>query len=361
MELTQYPDSFVNSKLVIAAILIDETSEYIEMAINAINDGKHGIINPRILPPAILKSTLQEFEKKHRSRHHFDTHEINYQHIVEIIQLSVAVIGGLLSYILRIPIIENEEMKRIIPIPHPVQNLYCSINPNHDYVIKYRDSYVITDLDTIEKCKTIAEYKICERNQSSVKLLDSETCEASLFKRYPDNKCKPSPFSLHKETFISISDGYIVIPIKEIKLDINCENFIKQDVISKPSLLRGSNCKIYNDYDTLYLKETIQISTIEQFNVTYNIKYSWEDLDNLKNQFVQLPKLIDKVELQRARLSLDDSENTLQNIAQNRRVKTGTKTSLEYLSYLGYTVLALGILYLAYTPCPTTYVIPFRV
>ena len=39
-------DSFVNSKLVIAAILIDETSEDIETAINAINDGKHGIIHP---------------------------------------------------------------------------------------------------------------------------------------------------------------------------------------------------------------------------------------------------------------------------------------------------------------------------
>ena len=47
------------------------------------------------------------------------------------------------------------------------------------------------------------------------------------------------------------SGGYIVIPIKEIKLDINCEHLIKQEVISKPSLLRGSNCKMYNDYDTL--------------------------------------------------------------------------------------------------------------
>ena len=39
-------DSVVNNKLLIAAIMIDETSEDIEMAINAINDGKHGIIHP---------------------------------------------------------------------------------------------------------------------------------------------------------------------------------------------------------------------------------------------------------------------------------------------------------------------------
>ena len=179
-------------------------------------------------------------------------------------------------------------------------------------------------------------------------LIISETCEASLFKRYAENKCKFSLFLLYKETFISIRGGYIVIPIKETKLDINCEHFIKQEVISKPSLMRGSNCKIYNDYDTLYLKETFQISTIEQFTVIYNIKYSREDLDNLKNQLVQLPKLIDNVTSQRARLSLDDTKNMLQNIAQNRRVKTWTEKLLEYLNYLGYTALALGTLYLAY-------------
>ena len=58
-------DSFVNSKLLTAAIMIDETSEGIDMAINAINDGKHGIIHPQILTPAMLKATITEFEKKH--------------------------------------------------------------------------------------------------------------------------------------------------------------------------------------------------------------------------------------------------------------------------------------------------------
>ena len=58
-------DSFVNSKLLITAIMIDETSEDKDMAINAINDGKHGIIHPQILTPAMLKTTIMEFEEKH--------------------------------------------------------------------------------------------------------------------------------------------------------------------------------------------------------------------------------------------------------------------------------------------------------
>ena len=38
-------DSFVNSKLVIAVIMIDETNEDIDTAIDSINDGKHGVVH----------------------------------------------------------------------------------------------------------------------------------------------------------------------------------------------------------------------------------------------------------------------------------------------------------------------------
>ena len=55
-------DSFVNSKLVMAAIMIDETNEDIDTAINSINDGKHGIVHPQILTPTILKKTIRDFE-----------------------------------------------------------------------------------------------------------------------------------------------------------------------------------------------------------------------------------------------------------------------------------------------------------
>ena len=80
-----------------------------------------------------------------------------------------------------------------MPILHLMQNVYFSIIPDHDYIIKYRDSYVPIDKEII-----------WERIQPSIKILDSETCEATLFKRYTETKCKTWPFSLQKETFITI-------------------------------------------------------------------------------------------------------------------------------------------------------------
>ena len=85
-------ESFVNTKLVLTSVLIDETNEDIDTAINSINDGKHGIIHPQILTPGMLKETIKEFETLQRTRYHFDAEEDNYQHIIDISVLSVAVI-----------------------------------------------------------------------------------------------------------------------------------------------------------------------------------------------------------------------------------------------------------------------------
>ena len=326
-------DSFVNSKLLLASIMIDETNEDIDMAINAINDGKHGIVHPQILTPKILKDTIKDFEERHRTRYHFDNEEENYQHIIDISQVSVAVIKGLFTYVIEIPVLEKEEgsLQKIIPIPEKVNGVHLSIVPDHDLIVKYRDSYVPTDLITIDKCKQISEYKICKRNQPNMKLLDSKTCEASLYRRYADNNCNRSPYLLHKETFIPINNGYIIIPLDKLTIDISCIDGIKSIDLIKPAKITGSNCKIYNNYDQLDLYQKMTDKYIEWLNVTYETHYDQTDLEKLKDRLIQLPKQINTDKLRRARLILDDTENILETIATHRRVKTWKETSLEWL------------------------------
>ena len=81
-------NNFVNSKLMLATLLIDEMDDDVNIAINAINVGKDGVVHPQILKPKILKSAVEEFEKKHRTRHHFDNDESNYQHLIDISKLT---------------------------------------------------------------------------------------------------------------------------------------------------------------------------------------------------------------------------------------------------------------------------------
>lgn len=112
-------DIYVSNKLLIATLLIDELSEDIDTAISAINDGRHGIVHPQILTPKILKETIMEFETAQRIRYHLDSSENNYQHILDISQTNIAIIKGLFTYVINIPILEKKEgkLKHLIPIP----------------------------------------------------------------------------------------------------------------------------------------------------------------------------------------------------------------------------------------------------
>ena len=68
----------------LVAVLIDETNENIDTAINSINDGKDGIVYPQLLTPTMLKEIIREFLNKQRTRHHFNADEDNCQQIINM-------------------------------------------------------------------------------------------------------------------------------------------------------------------------------------------------------------------------------------------------------------------------------------
>ena len=85
-----------------------------------------------------------------------------------------------------------------------------------------------------------------------------------------------------------MSNGYIVIPWIKLELDISCDKSIKQEIISKPSTITVQNCKLHNNYDTLYLNSHIERNFTKWINVTYNLEYFKDDLLNLKTKLIQI-------------------------------------------------------------------------
>ena len=90
------------------------------------------------------------------------------------------------------------------------------------------------------------------------------------------------------------------------------------------------------------------MSDTEYFNVLYDIENCKEDLSRLETILIQLPNILDNNELKLARISLDDTENLLNSIANRRRIKTWKETSVGWFQYLGYIAIiaiTVGTLY----------------
>ena len=104
--------------------------------------------------------------------------------------------------------LEKEEVTllHLIPIPHLYQKTYFSLISEHDYIIKYRGSYIPTT-KTDDSWKSISEYKICKRKQPNIMIRESNSCEATLLRKTTKAKCHTSPFLLQRETFLPIQNG----------------------------------------------------------------------------------------------------------------------------------------------------------
>ena len=98
-------------------MILTELSKDINLVIDVINDGKHGIIHPQLLTPRILITELREFEETLGVKYPIPLKETNYQHIIDISEIGIIIIDGKLLYSIKIPVLEADQFK--------VQHLIC--------------------------------------------------------------------------------------------------------------------------------------------------------------------------------------------------------------------------------------------
>ena len=100
----------------------------------------------------------------------------------------------------------------VIPSSQRIQNTHMSLIPKHEYFFTSKTAYVPTDRETLNKCQSSAEYKICNRNQPNYKLADTNNCDASIIKRHRDSAtCNFSPIRLNSKSYIPTKNGYILL------------------------------------------------------------------------------------------------------------------------------------------------------
>ena len=245
-------------------------------------------------------SELRKIEEDLNTKYPVKLVPQNYQHIIDISKISIGIINKRLVYILRIPVLEHEDLHTLHLIPIPIHHGNSFIAPfpaNEIILINLEKSfYVYSDLSTLQNCKNLEEIKICKRTQPSYLIIEIQNCETSRLRNQneviSDHICQFSAFRILELLFIPLKDPnqYIIIPEHEIELNTLCNLQSRSVVISKPSLIYSdSDCIIQTPKSILKMLKSIEHNTDIKLkkNISYTIDQSEFELLNLQLPIVQ--------------------------------------------------------------------------
>lgn len=281
--------------ITLCTIAIGEFSKGINLIINAINDGKHGIVYPQILKPTILIQELQLIEEETNTKYPIKLIPQNYQRIVDISEITISIINKKLVYILQIPELELQNLLTLHFIPIPIRhgNSFIAPNPSHEIILLNAEKsfYIPSDLNTLQNCKKLENQFICKRSQPTFLMSKIHNCEINIIRNYNkiiSNKIwEFSVFKISEIVFIPLHDRnqYIVIPENEVKLTTSCNSQTHIVMINEPSLIYSdSDCTLQTSKSMLKLHTSIEHNFHIQFkkNISYTVSQS--DLDLLISQ-----------------------------------------------------------------------------
>ena len=141
---------------------------------------------------------------------------------------------------------------------------------------------------------------------------------------------------LHKESFVPTHNGYMILPMTEINLDVQYSSGTQNIKISTPQLISGNDCRIFTNKLALPLQSIKKYNKTIISNTSYDLQFIKNDADLLSEHLIKLPQIINLNDIRNARLNLDDTESILSKIKNHRRLSSWSQTANTILSYARY-------------------------
>ena len=325
----------INNQITICTLSLQELSEDINLLIDSINDGKHGIIHPQILTPKIFLNCLYDFEQHNNMKYQIPLKEENFQNIIDISQISISIVNKRLLYSIKVPQLETEtyQVHHLIPIPKKIQNTFLAVIPEHDYILldEQRTLYVPSDEKTINDCKKLDKAYVCKRAQPIHLVSETESCEnliiRSSIKRLNQQNCQFSPFRVNEIVFIQLrqENSYIVIPEKSTTLHVFCETsneYVKLESAQK--ITSNESCTINSEGTIMKINPSKSEYKETRYVKDFILPYDKNDFELLNERLIPLQKYVKSENIREASQTLDDIENALNKIKNDRRTKHWT-------------------------------------
>lgn len=362
----------ISSQVALLETLIDEYSENLNNILNAVNDGKQGIVHPQILSPTDLIKALHLIRDRTISGDMppLPLEEGAFAAIITISDVNVVINNNRFSYVIKVPVVENSILNayRLIPVLQrkSQSTTFYYLNPPDSVVITNdaRTLFTPSNDDELDKCKKLGSKFLCKRKNPDYAMNNPNSCEAVILQRptdISDSQCQTLFIKLVKSLWIQLKNGntwIVTSPVEEM-LHLSCN-----DRRMRQTILRGTN-KVTISEDCLghtehvFIRPSHETKIAQTTDVMLNKALVTPMLDNLLNNHsillddLQLttlgrPTHVDVTQLKSLGQTLDEISEEAEKIGRHRRNKTLFESAQTGFTYLGYACIFIIIVLIAF-------------
>lgn len=247
--------------------------------------------------------------------------------------------------ILKIPIPIKEPFALIQYTPLPIERtlrILSIVDILTTYIAYTLDHYEYTTLYSLD-CIIIENAKICKQQNIIRPVSTADDCETRLITNSTE-KCTYKTFALSNDYINKITTNvWHIIPTSEINFNLICNQFIKDILLSKPTIVKlEKGCALRNEKFKL-------ISTFDSKTVHYSFINFSEPLPELNISEDLLPRYNLYIntfnDLKQDALNLEQLNDKLNKFHNAKREHSWRQAFSNSLSYFGYFCICLCILY----------------
>ncbi|XP_057341179.1 uncharacterized protein LOC130678162 isoform X3 [Microplitis mediator] len=343
-----------------------EFNRNVGMFIQAIIFAKFGQINPQLLTPDSLMSSIKLIrDERGANEMPIVIQNGNYFEYLEVSEITISVIEYRFVYIIKIPILEIGDYKayRTIPAPKLIKsNLLAYISNPHDYIITNNEKLLYTPSDEhfLNTCKKHKSHHFCRTIHPKYYIQSHDTCLSKIVNeptKINKNDCDIKMITTKQTIWVQFKSNnrwlYSAPTPQSIK--IICDDTVENKIINGTKILWISpgcsavsndvilNSHIEKNYDNN--KAFIPI-------ITYNFSEHFQLFDDpslnlslIKIHTIETPDV--KIEdLTKYGTKLSEISREAIEIGNHERTQTTYEKFINWGTYVLYALVVLVILFL---------------
>ena len=351
-------DVKISNYLTMCGFLLADLQEDVNAITNAIGDAKHGIIHPQVFTPLNLVNGIKALEDSNHRAYSIENKIENYQVILDISNINILLSKKRLSYIIDIPVLEDDpySVYHVIPIPIRKGKAYFIVLPENEFLLLDQNNRIMvpTDETTLNQCKRNNKNElICQRNQPSLLLSEAHTCTKQVIDRrkleIEIDQCKTGLFKIKDISYIKMrnNQGYLMFPEETEVIDVLCGAKIDYFTIHDPVIVNSDqDCTLTTKGALIKIAPTKITQEAIYLRKTVNYPINISEINLISDSLETTRHELGSQEIAKLQTNLDTLQEQIELAQNQRRAHTWKETSLNILTYVGYTSIALTSLWL---------------